>query len=97
MTYIIFGLVAVLIGLLIAEFHWKKSMHQANHVVPAAMTKNSNKVVWQKSFYYGLFLTFLAADHLTNVKIPEACYYLDVFALVGGDIQKLANKFFRLK
>lgn len=97
MLYTIIALVALLIGLLVAEYHWRKSLKQANHVVPTAITKNSSKIVWQKTFYYGLFITFLLADHLLDIKLPEACYYLDVFALVGGDIQKLANKFFRLK
>lgn len=97
-TIVIFGaLVAFLIGLLVAEYYYLKAARHSNHVVPATIIKNSQHVVWQKVFYYGLFLTFLFADHVLKIRVPEACYYLDVFAIAGGDIQKLANRFFRLR
>ena len=95
--WILAALTAMLIGLLVAEYHWRKSLHEANHVVPTAITKNSNKIVWQKFFYYAVLCTLFAADHFLNVKVPEPVYWLDAFALAGGDAQKLANKFFRLK
>lgn len=97
LSYTIAALVALLIGLLIAEYHWRKSLKQANHVVPTAITKNSNKIVWQKFFYYAVLCTLFAADHVLKINIPEPVYWLDAFALAGGDVQKLANKFFRLK
>jgi hypothetical protein len=94
--YTIFALSGLLAGLVVAEIAWRKSMHHVNHVVPAAITKNSNKVVWQKVFYYGVLLTFFGAERFLGLHIPEPVYYIDVFAIAGGDIQKLANKFFRL-
>lgn len=94
--YTIFALTGMLIGLLVAEYHWRKSMAHANHVVPAAITKNSNKIVWQKFFYYAVLCTLFAADHVLKIHVPEPVYWLDAFALAGGDVQKLANKFFRL-
>lgn len=94
---IICALFGLLFGLIIAEIQWRKSMHHANHVVPAAITKNSNKIVWQKIFYYAVMCTLLLFDKLLGVHVPEPVYWLDAFALAGGDVQKLANKFFRLK
>jgi hypothetical protein len=94
---VIFGaLLAFLIGLLVAEFYARKSYKSANRVVPTAIVKNSHHIVNQKLFYYGVFLTFAIVSWL-GVHVPEACYYLDVFAIAGGDVQKLANRFFRFK
>lgn len=94
--YTIFALVGLLVGLVIAEIAWRKSLKHASHVVPAAITRNSNKIVWQKVFYYGVLCTLLGAEHFMHVNIPEPVYWLDAFAIAGGDVQKLANKFFRL-
>jgi hypothetical protein len=96
-TYILIAsLAGLLIGLLVAEYHYLKARSHANHVVPATLVNNSNKVVWQKLFYYGILCTLLAAEHFLHVNVPEPVYWLDAFAIAGGDVQKLANKFFRL-
>jgi divalent metal cation (Fe/Co/Zn/Cd) transporter len=90
------ALIAFLIGLIVAEVYARKAYRSANRVVPTAIIKNSQHIVWQKLFYYGVFLTFALLTWL-GVHVPEACYYLDVFAIAGGDVQKLANRFFRFK
>lgn len=96
--YIIIGaLIGLLIGLLIAEIGFRKSAKHANHVVPATIVNNHTSVVKQKIIYYGVLVTFLGSSFLLGVKIPDLCYSLVSFAIVGGDIQKLATKFFRLK
>jgi hypothetical protein len=96
LAYTFFAATGLLVGLVIAEIAWRKSMHHVNHVVPAAITKNANKIVWQKFFYYGVLLTLFGVEHFLGLRVPEPVYYIDVFAIAGGDIQKLANKFFRL-
>lgn len=97
-TYILVaGLVGLLLGLLVAEIAFKKSAHHASHVVPGTIVNNHYKVVKQKLIYYGVLLTFLLAEFLLRIDIPDLCYSLIAFAIVGGDIQKLATKFFRLK
>lgn len=94
---IIYSGIGLLGGLIIAEIAWRKAMHHANHVVPAAITKNSNKIVWQKIFYYGVLGSLLVFQKLSGVAVPEPVYWLVSFAIAGGDVQKLANKFFRIK
>ena len=93
---IIACLVGLLVGLSVAEYHYLKARRHASNVVPATLVNNSNKIVWQKVFYYGILCTLLGAEHFLNVNVPEPVYWLDAFAIAGGDVQKLANKFFRL-
>jgi hypothetical protein len=96
MYNLIFALSGLLIGLLVAEYNYKKARHHASHVVPATIVNNANKIVWQKVFYYGFFCTILFAEFVLKINVPEPVYWLDAFAIAGGDVQKLANKFFRL-
>lgn len=96
--YILIGaIVGLLVGLLVAEIFFKKSAKHTNHVVPATIIRNSQHIVQQKLVYYATLSTFIGAQFFLNIKIPDLCYSLIVFAIVGGDIQKLATKFFRLK
>ncbi len=96
-AYSFAALAGLLVGLIVAELYYHKAKKHANHVVPAIIVKNSAHIYRQKLWYYGLFCTFLFSEYVLKVHIPEACYYLNVFAIAGGDIQKLATKFFRLK
>lgn len=97
-TYILIAsLVGLLFGLLVAEIAYKRSANHASHVKPATIVNNHYRVVNQKLFYYGFFLTILFAEYVLHIKIPEPVYWLDGFAIAGGDVQKLATKFFRLK
>lgn len=89
--------VGLLVGLVVAEVAYKKSAKHASHVTPATIVNNHYKVINQKLFYYGVFLTILFAERVLDIKIPEPMYWLTGFAIAGGDVQKLANKFFRLK
>jgi hypothetical protein len=91
------SLIGLLIGLIVAEIQYKKASRHADHVVPATIVNNHKKVINQKLFYYGFFLTILFSEYVLHIKVPEAVYWLDGFAIAGGDVQKLANKFFRLK
>ena len=96
--WIAFGsIVGLLVGLIIAEIGWKKSAKHASHVVPATIVNNSQHIIRQKIIYYGVLVTFIGSTVLFRVHIPDLCYSFISFAIVGGDIQKLANKFFRLK
>ena len=96
-TYtLIAALVGLLIGLLIAEFQYRKARTHASHVVPATIVNNSAKIVHQKVFYYCVLLTLFAVEHLFTLQVPQPLYWLTGFAIAGGDVQKLANKFFRL-
>jgi hypothetical protein len=96
-TVVFVSLVGFLFGLVVAEVAYKRASKHAAHVVPATIVNNHKKVVNQKLFYYGFFLTILFAEYVLHIKIPEPVYWLDGFAIAGGDVQKLANKFFRLK
>lgn len=91
------AMVGLLAGLLIAEYYYKKAARHTNHVMPATIIKNSHHVMQQKLFYYGFFLTILFAEYVLHINVPEPVYWLDGFAIAGGDVQKLAVKFFRLK
>lgn len=94
---IIASLVGLLVGLLIAEFAWKKSSRHASHVVPATIVNNHYRVVKQKYFYFAVLLSLIGAQVLFSVHTPEPVFWLIGFAVAGGDVQLLANKFFRLK
>lgn len=91
------GLVGLLVGLLVAEIAYKKAARHANHVVPAIIINNSHKVVKQKQWYIAILLLFIAAQALLKVEVPGECYTLVVCALVGGDLQKIASKYIRLR
>jgi len=97
MIYIIIALSGMLVGLIIAEISWRRSMKHTHHVVPAAIVTNSRKIVQQKQIYLGLLAIFILAQWLVNVVVPAECYTLVVFALVGGDVQKIASKHIRFK
>ena len=89
--------IGLLFGLVVAEIAYKRSARHANHVKPATIVNNHYRVVNQKLGYYIFFLTILFAEFVLHIKIPEPVYWLDAFAIAGGDVQKLATKFFRLK
>ena len=97
MNILIGASVGLLAGLIVAEIAYKKSARHADHVVPATIVNNHYHVVNQKLFYYIFFLTILFAEFALKIRIPEPVYWLDGFAIAGGDVQKLASKFFRLK
>jgi hypothetical protein len=46
---------------------------------------------------YCVLITFLVADRLFGIKVPDACYYMVVFAVLGGDVQALFYRFFKLR
>lgn len=89
--------IGLLVGLIVAEIAYKKAAKHAQHVKPATIVNNHYKVVNQKLFYYIFFLTILFAEFVLHIRVPEPVYWLDGFAIAGGDVQKLATKFFRLK
>lgn len=89
--------VGLLTGLIVAEIAYKKSAKHANHVKPATIVNNHYRIVNQKLFYYVFFLTILFAEAVLKIRVPEPVFWLDGFAIAGGDVQKLATKFFRLK
>lgn len=94
---LLFAAVGLAIGLFVAEHQYHKSARRTNHVMPATIIKNSSKIADQKVAYYALLVFFVACDYILKIPIPEACYSLIVFAIIGGDIQKIANKFLRLR
>lgn len=95
---ILIGAVAGLVlGLIVAEIAYKKAARHAQYVKPATIVNNHYRVVNQKLFYYIFFLTILFSEFVLHIRIPEPVYWLDGFAIAGGDVQKLATKFFRLK
>lgn len=94
---LISSLAGLLAGLLVAELAYKKSAKRTHHVKPATIIVNSHNVVWQKLTYYGTLVTFIGADFFLSIRVPELCYSLVVFAIVGGDVQKLSTKFLRVK
>jgi hypothetical protein len=97
-TYTIIGsLGGLLIGLSVAEFYYLKARKHASHVVPATIVNNSHWVIKQKLFYYAVLLTLFFIEVYFQLKVNDALYWLVGFAIAGGDVQKLANKFFRLK
>lgn len=94
---LLFSVAGLLFGLFVAEYYFHKSARHTNHVMPATIIVNSKNIAHQKIIYYGMFVSLVACRYLLSIDIPEACYTLVVFAIVGGDIQKIANKMFRLK
>lgn len=89
-------LTGLLIGLSVAEYYYRKSRQHANHVVPATIVNNSHRIVQQKLFYYIVLLSLFCIQYVFNTKVPDPLYWLVGFSIAGGDVQKLANKFFRL-
>lgn len=71
-------------------------MNENTHTL-SKVAKVHSHMLFVRAFYYILFLTVIFAQHVLNIHIPDAVYYLDVFALLGGDVQQLASRFFRLK
>lgn len=94
---LLFAVIGVLIGLFVAEYYFHKMQRRTNHVMPATIIRNSHNIAQQKLIYYALFLTMLACQYLLKINIPEVCYSIVTFAIVGGDIQQIANKILRLK
>lgn len=96
-TNIILGsLGGLLIGLVVAEYYFLKARNHASHVVPATIVNNSHHIVNQKMFYYCVLLTLFVAQSRFGIH-NDVLYWLVGFAIAGGDVQKLAVKFFRLK
>lgn len=87
----------LLIGLSVAEIYYLKARKHASHVVPATIVNNSHSIVKQKVFYYAVLLSLFFVEWKLNIKVNDALYWLVGFAIAGGDVQKLAVKFFRLK
>lgn len=94
---IIASAAGLVVGLLVAEYFYIKSRNHASHVVPATIVNNSHRIVQQKLFYYAVLLTLFFVEFQFHIRVNEALWWLTGFAIVGGDVQKLANKFFRLK
>lgn len=93
---VITGLIGLLVGLLVAEVFYKKAARKDN-VVPAIILRNAHHIVQQKQAYYALLGVFIVSQWLLTVKVPGECYTLVVCAIVGGDLQKIATKYLRLK
>ena len=91
------SLLGLFFGLLVAEYFYIKARTHASHVVPATIVNNSKHIVSQKVFYYLLLINLFAVDHYLKIRFPGEVYTLIIFAIVGGDFQKLATKIFRLK
>lgn len=90
------SLIGLLIGLLVAEYYYIKSRKHASGVVPATIVNNSHHIVKQKFFYYGVLVTLFFV-HVRFSVHSDVLYWLVGFAIAGGDVQKLAVKFFRLR
>lgn len=56
---------------------------------------HSNILIF-RCFNYLVLVTLIVAEKTLNIKIPEGCYLLSVFAVLGGDLQLFITKFFRI-